>query len=114
SLGSCVATNSPYGSSGIRVAMVADYSGPDAEPVGGPQIAVSRLVPELARSGVEVVVVAPAPGSVATDRSTVADRVEMIRVPTATRWSLLRGLQPWRRRVVAVIEGLKPDLVHGQ
>jgi glycosyltransferase involved in cell wall biosynthesis len=94
--------------------MVADYPGPGAEPVGGPQIAVSRLVPELARSGVEVVVVAPAPGSVATDRSTVADRIEMIRVPTATRWSLLRGLQPWRRRVVAVIEGLKPDLVHGQ
>jgi glycosyltransferase involved in cell wall biosynthesis len=94
--------------------MVADYPAPGAAPVGGPQVAVSRLVPELARSGLEVIVVAPAPGSIATHRAKVADRIELIRVPTATRWSLVRQLQPWRRRVVAVIEGLRPDLVHGQ
>ena len=94
--------------------MVADYPAPGAAPVGGPQVAVSRLVPELARSGLEVIVVAPALGSIATDRAKVADGIEMIRVPTATRWSLARRLQPWRRRVVAVIEGLRPDLVHGQ
>jgi glycosyltransferase involved in cell wall biosynthesis len=94
--------------------MVADYPAPGAAPVGGPQIAVSRLVPELARSGVEVVVVAPAPGSATTDRSTLADRVEMIRVPTTTRWSLLKRLQPWRRHVVSEIQNLNPDLVHGQ
>jgi glycosyltransferase involved in cell wall biosynthesis len=94
--------------------MVADYPAPGAAPVGGPQIAVSRLVPELARSGVEVVVVAPAAGSATTDRSTLADRVEMIRVPTTTQWSLLKRLQPWRRHVVSEIQNLNPDLVHGQ
>ena len=48
--------------------MVADYPAPGAAPVGGPQVAVSRLVPELVRRGLEVIVVAPAPGSVATER----------------------------------------------
>jgi glycosyltransferase involved in cell wall biosynthesis len=94
--------------------MVADYPARGAVPVGGPQVAVSRLVPELARRGLEVIVIAPAPGPGTTERAKLADGVEMICVPTATRWSLLRRLQPWRRRVVALIDGLQPDLVHGQ
>jgi glycosyltransferase involved in cell wall biosynthesis len=82
--------------------------------MGGPQVAVSRLVPELARRGLEVIVVAPAPGAVATEHAELPNGVEMIRVPTGTRWSLLRRLQPWRRHVAEVVEGLRPDLVHGQ
>jgi glycosyltransferase involved in cell wall biosynthesis len=94
--------------------MVADYPAPGAAPVGGPQVAVSRLVPELVRMGLEVIVVAPAPGSIDTERTKLAEGIEMIRMPTTTRWSLLRRLKPWRRQVVSEIQNLNPDLVHGQ
>jgi glycosyltransferase involved in cell wall biosynthesis len=94
--------------------MVADYPAPGAAPMGGPQVAVSRLVPELVQRGLEVIVVAPAPGSIATERTKLAEGIEMIRMPMTTRWSLLKRLQPWRRQVVSEIQNLNPDLVHGQ
>ena len=43
----------------MRLVMVAAYPAPGAAPVGGPQVATTRLVSALGRCGVEITVVAP-------------------------------------------------------
>jgi glycosyltransferase involved in cell wall biosynthesis len=101
-------------SNSLALAMVADYAGLGTTPVGGPQVAAGRLVPALAARGVEVIVVAPAPGAQAEQRVQLTERVTRVSVPSATRWSLLTGMRSWRRAVQRVIKSSRADLVHGQ
>jgi glycosyltransferase involved in cell wall biosynthesis len=98
----------------MRVAMLADFPTPGEEPRGGPQVAVARLVQELLKRDVEIVVVAPDPrrsgrGSVDLDGGGM-----LVSVSTGERWNLARSLQPWRRGARAVVQRLGADLVHGQ
>jgi glycosyltransferase involved in cell wall biosynthesis len=71
-------------------------------------------VRELALRGLDVVVVAPdAHGSEETVTE-LADGYSLITVPAGRRLTLLRGMQPWRRRAEAVVRRLGADVVHGQ
>jgi glycosyltransferase involved in cell wall biosynthesis len=97
----------------MRVAMLAEFPLPGALPVGGPQVAVARLVPELAKLDVDLVVVAPDPHGSAETRAEL-DGATFVSVPTGDRFMLARGLRPWRSRAKAVVERMGVDLVHGQ
>jgi glycosyltransferase involved in cell wall biosynthesis len=82
--------------------------------VGGPQVAVRRLVPKLVQRGLDVIVVAP-DMFLATEMTTeLEDGGTLVSVPSGARWTLARGLQPWRRRARAVVERMDVDVVHGQ
>ena len=82
--------------------------------MGGPQVATSRLVSKLVERGVRVVVVAPC-SSCATEAMTqLEDGAALVTVPASTRWTLARGLQPWRKHARAVVERVGADVVHGQ
>jgi glycosyltransferase involved in cell wall biosynthesis len=94
--------------------MLAEFPPPGKQPVGGPQVAVGRLVPKLVEHGVEVVVVAPDAELAEERTSELEGGGTLVSVPSGARWTLARGLQPWRRRAVAVVERLNVDLVHGQ
>jgi glycosyltransferase involved in cell wall biosynthesis len=93
--------------------MIAEYPAPGEEPVGGPQVAVRRLVSQLIQRGVDVVVVAPSLGSTETVTQ-LADGGTLFAIPAGRRWTLARGLQPWRRRTRALIQDINADVVHGQ
>jgi glycosyltransferase involved in cell wall biosynthesis len=94
--------------------MIADYPPAGASPVGGPQVGTVRLVSALARHGADVIVVAPTPEDPPAEPLQLAERLTLVSVPGDDRWSLLRGLGPWRRRVQSVVEASDADLVHGQ
>lgn len=98
----------------MRVAMLAEFPLPGMLPVGGPQVAVVRLVPELARRGVDVVVVAPDPHGETETTAELESGARLVAVPTGDRLLLARGLRPWRRRAKAAVERMGVDLVHGQ
>src|SRR5438128_1765358 len=94
--------------------MIADFPLPGEQPVGGPQVAVRRLVSKLAERGIEVVVIAPDSVHSAGAVSQLDDGGTLLVVPAGKRLTLARGLQPWRRRAGAVVEHIGADLVHGQ
>ena len=94
--------------------MIADYPPVGASPVGGPQVGVVRLVAALADHGTDVVVRFPALLESDDEAVQLGERVTFIGVQNGNRLSLLRGMQPWRRRVQAVVERAGADLVHGQ
>ena len=94
--------------------MIADYPPVGASPVGGPQVGAVRLVAALAAHGTDVVVVSPALTESGGEGVQLDERVTLIGVQAGNRLSLLTGLQPWRRRVQAVVERAGADLVHGQ
>jgi glycosyltransferase involved in cell wall biosynthesis len=94
--------------------MVAAYPAPGAAPVGGPQIATTRLVSALGRCGVEITVVAPAAERHEERAVELGERLRLIEIPSNGRWSLLKGLRALRRHVRLVIERLDADLVHAQ
>ena len=73
--------------------MVADYPALGAEPVGGPEVAAARLVPALARFGVRVTVVTPFSGQRGEISVELAERIELLALPSTDRWSLLTGLR---------------------
>jgi glycosyltransferase involved in cell wall biosynthesis len=98
----------------MRVAMLAEFPLPGKLPVGGPQVAVARLVPELAQRGVELVVVAPDPHGATEMTAQLESGATFVAVPTGDRLLLPRSLRPWRRRAKAVVERMRVDLVHGQ
>jgi glycosyltransferase involved in cell wall biosynthesis len=98
----------------IRVAMLAEFPSPGTEPVGGPQVAVRRLVPTLVERGLDVVVVAPDMLHSTETTTELEHGGTLVSVPSGARWTLARGLQPWRRRARAVVERLDVELVHGQ
>jgi glycosyltransferase involved in cell wall biosynthesis len=93
--------------------MLADFPRPGQAPVGGPQVAVRRLVAKLVKRGVEVVVVAP-DTSRWTETMDVELGVDVIAVPRGKRWTLVRGMRSWRRNAADVVYGIDPDIVHGQ
>jgi glycosyltransferase involved in cell wall biosynthesis len=94
--------------------MIADFPAPGEHPVGGPQMATSRLVSKLVERGVDVVVVAPC-SSCATEAVTrLEDGAALVTVPAGRRWTLARGLQPWRKHARAVVDRIGADVVHGQ
>jgi glycosyltransferase involved in cell wall biosynthesis len=94
--------------------MIADFPAPGEQPVGGPQVATRRLVSKLVERGVDVVVVAPC-SSCATEAMTrLEGGAVLVTVPASTRWTLARGLQPWRKHARAVVERVGADVVHGQ
>ena len=93
--------------------MLADFPRPGHAPVGGPQVAVRRLVAKLVERGVEVVVVAPDP-SRSTETTDVELGVDVLFVPTGERWTLLHGMRRWRRNAADVVYRMRPDIVHGQ
>ena len=82
--------------------------------MGGPQVGAVRLVAALAAHGTDVVVVSPALTESGGEGVQLDERVTLIGVQAGNRLSLLTGLQPWRRRVQAVVERAGADLVHGQ
>src|SRR5438874_2056554 len=94
--------------------MVGAYPTPGAAPVGGPQIATTRLVSALGRCGVEITVLAPT----AEHREEIAvelgEHLRLIEIPADGRWSLLKGLRALRRHVRLVVERLDAYLVHAQ
>jgi glycosyltransferase involved in cell wall biosynthesis len=94
--------------------MIADFPAPGVKPVGGPQVAVTRLVSSLVRKGVSVVVVAPVPGGTRETVVSLENGATLVSTPSGTRWTLARGLRPWRRRVRGVVRWAGGDVVHGQ
>jgi glycosyltransferase involved in cell wall biosynthesis len=94
--------------------MVAAYPAPGAAPVGGPQIATTRLVSALSRCGVEITIVAPAAERREERAVELGERLRLVEIPSDGRWSLLKGLRALRRDVRLVIERLDADLVHAQ
>jgi glycosyltransferase involved in cell wall biosynthesis len=71
-------------------------------------------VRKLAQRGLDVYVVAPdARGSEET-ATELPEGFSLITVPAGSRLTLLRGMQPWRRRAAAVVRRLGADIVHGQ
>jgi glycosyltransferase involved in cell wall biosynthesis len=98
----------------MRVAMLADFPAAGEEPRGGPQVAVGRLVQELLKRGLEIVVVAPEPARSGGGAVQLDGGGTLVSVSTGERWNLARSLQPWRRGARAVVERLGADIVHGQ
>ena len=94
--------------------MLADFAAPGDKPAGGPQVAVGRLVQELSKRSVDVVVVAPDPGRSRSAAVELDGGGTLVTVPTGERWNLARNLQPWRRGARALVERLGADIVHGQ
>jgi glycosyltransferase involved in cell wall biosynthesis len=94
--------------------MIADFPSPGDEPVGGPEVAVKRLVAKLVQRTVEVVVVTPDATSSSEAVTQTDDGAKVIAVPIGTRLTLARGMQPWRRRARAAVNGADVDIVHGQ
>ena len=94
--------------------MLASFPVPGANPAGGPQVAVGRLVQELLQRDVEVIIVAPDP--LRTGRGVVEldGGGTLVTVPTSQRWNLARNLQPWRRGARNAVERLGADILHGQ
>jgi glycosyltransferase involved in cell wall biosynthesis len=78
-------------------------------------MSVERLVGALVRIGTEVIVICPRRnGGVGSSRHEVGARLVVMELPADGRWSLLRRLQPWRRRVRAAVESFEAGVVHGQ
>jgi glycosyltransferase involved in cell wall biosynthesis len=93
--------------------MLADFPRPGQPPVGGPQVAVRRLVAKLVDHGVEVVVVAP--DSARSIETTDAEAgVDIVTVPAGKRLTLVQGMRSWRRNAAEVVHRIRPDIVHGQ
>lgn len=111
-MGSCAAV-SLLKAEPIRVAMIAEFPAPREQPVGGPQVATRRLVSKLVERGLDIVVVAPSSRTTETARQ-LQDGAAVVTVPAGTRWTLARGLQPWRKHARAVVERLGVDVVHAQ
>jgi glycosyltransferase involved in cell wall biosynthesis len=98
----------------MRVAMLSEFPAPGTLPGGGPQIAATRLVPELVQRGVDVVVVAPAPWTSAEAEFELEGGGTLVAVPTGTRLQLVHGFRSWRRGARAAVERIGVDVVHGQ
>jgi glycosyltransferase involved in cell wall biosynthesis len=98
----------------MRVAMLADFPAPGENPAGGPQVAVGRLVQELLKRDVEVIVIAPSPQRTGRGITEIAGGGTLVTVPTAKRWNLARNLRPWRRGAREAVESLGADILHGQ
>ena len=94
--------------------MLADFARPGQLPVGGPQVAVRRLVAKLVEHGVDVVVVAPDTADSPETMTDVEAGADVVTVPTGKRWTLVRGMRGWRRNAADVVYRIGPDLVHGQ
>jgi glycosyltransferase involved in cell wall biosynthesis len=94
--------------------MLADFPAPGENPVGGPQVAVGRLVQELLNRDVEVVIVAPDPLRAWRGAVDLEGGGTLVSVPTAERWNLARSLRPWRRGARDVVRRVGADIVHGQ
>src|SRR5438067_2867736 len=94
--------------------MIGEFPAPGEQPMGGPQVAVKRLVPKLVQRGIDVVVVAPDSRHSTEAVMKIDDGATLITVPAGARWTLARGLQPWRRRAGAVVERIGADVVHAQ
>jgi glycosyltransferase involved in cell wall biosynthesis len=94
--------------------MLSEFPAPGTLPGGGPQVAATRLVPELVRRGVDVVVVAPAPWTAAVAEFELDGGGTLVAIPTGQRFQLARGMRPWRRGARAVVERMNVDVVHGQ
>ena len=94
--------------------MLSEFPAPGTLPAGGPQVAATRLVPELVQRGVDVVVVAPALWTSAETESELEGGGTLVAVPVSPRLQLANGMRGWRRGAQAVVERLNVDLVHGQ
>jgi glycosyltransferase involved in cell wall biosynthesis len=94
--------------------MIAEFPAPGTEPLGGPQVAVGRLVRKLVERGLDLVVVAPDAFGSGETTTRLKEGITLITVPAGGRWTLARGLQPWRGRAAAVVDRLGVDVVHGQ
>jgi glycosyltransferase involved in cell wall biosynthesis len=94
--------------------MLSEFPRPGTLPGGGPQVAATRLVPELVRRGVDVVVVAPAQWTSTEAEFELEGGGTLVAVPTGQRLQLARGMRPWRRGARAVVERMHVDVVHGQ
>jgi glycosyltransferase involved in cell wall biosynthesis len=94
--------------------MIADFPLPGHEPVGGPEVAVTRLVGKLVQQAIEVVVVTPHKTGSSVAVVKTEDGATVIAVPTGTRLTLARRMQPWRRRAKSAIDSADVDIVHGQ
>jgi glycosyltransferase involved in cell wall biosynthesis len=94
--------------------MIADFPGPGTAAVGGPEVAVQRLVRKLVERDVEVIIVRPDSTRLREGANELEGGGTLVSVPAGRRWTLARGLQPWRRRAKAVVERMAADLVHGQ
>jgi glycosyltransferase involved in cell wall biosynthesis len=62
----------------------------------------------------DVIVVAPDSVRAAEMTTELEDGGVLVAVPAGRRWTLARGLQPWRRRATAVVDRIGIDIVHGQ
>src|ERR1700758_249467 len=94
--------------------MLSEFPAPGTLPGGGPQVAATRLVPELVRRGIDVVVVAPALWTSSEAEFELDGGGTLVAVPIGARLQLAHGMRGWRRRARAVVQRLKVDIVHGQ
>jgi len=93
--------------------MVGEFPVPGAPVAGGPANATERLVRGLARAGVEMTVIAPAPNGSRAETFR-ADYGEIMLVSNHARLLALRRMRPWRNAVFPLVEAAAPDVVHGQ
>jgi glycosyltransferase involved in cell wall biosynthesis len=94
--------------------MIAEFPVGGGEPVGGPQVAVGRLVRKLVERGLDLVIVAPDASGSGETVTRLEEGCSLITVPAGRRLTLARGLQPWRKHAAAVVDRLGVDVVHGQ
>jgi glycosyltransferase involved in cell wall biosynthesis len=89
--------------------MITAYPRAGELPTGGVEVSAYRLVRALSERGVQVTLIVP--DSTLTEIS--IDNQGVIRIPVETRLSLVRSGK-WRRRVVRLVNDIRPDIVHGQ
>lgn len=94
--------------------MLADFPAPGENPAGGPQVAVGRLVQELLKRDLDIVIVAPSSQRAGGEGLELEGGGTLVTVPTAERWNLARSLGPWRRGAREAVERLGADILHGQ
>jgi glycosyltransferase involved in cell wall biosynthesis len=94
--------------------MIADYPRAGEPPVGGPQVAVHRLVEKLVEREIDVIVIAPDPVGATVTETVSETGTSIVRTPSGSRWTLARRLQPWRRNATRVLERIRADVAHGQ
>ena len=94
----------------MRVALVGPYPERDGPPVGGVEVATSRLARALHQAGVDVTVVAIHGSGETVD----GVGIRVVRLGVSERWSAVRDLRPLRRSLAAALEAVAPNVVHAE
>lgn len=92
----------------MNVAFVTPFPVPGSAPVGGVEVAATRLAPALHRLGISVTVV-----GLTGAGDTVESSVPVRRLDSDERLAVSRGLRSLQTRLAETLTSIAPDLVHG-